>query len=218
MNAPLVTPARCSNERFFILGCPRSGTTLLQVALNRHPKILVPPETKFFYYFYRMPVWMRRRQLDRINDDLSISLSASLANRSADSDSALESMLEAFRDATGKISASHLGEKTPEHTARIERIRRVYPDAPIFFLYRDGRDVALSLTRVPWIRCNLLAGIAVWLRYYRELVKWRDIGDPNIHFIRFEDLIQYPKREFSSLLDVLGLEYEPEVVSGAGDQ
>jgi len=33
-------------KQFFIVGCPRSGTTMLQQALNRHPEIAIPPETK----------------------------------------------------------------------------------------------------------------------------------------------------------------------------
>lgn len=36
------------NTPFFIVGCPRSGTTLLSVLLDRHTRLCVPPETAFF--------------------------------------------------------------------------------------------------------------------------------------------------------------------------
>src|SRR5581483_3778228 len=45
-------PAR--RERpIFVLGCPRSGTTLLQMMLHAHPRIAIPPETKFVMGAYR---------------------------------------------------------------------------------------------------------------------------------------------------------------------
>ena len=37
-----------TTQVFFIVGCPRSGTTLLSVLLDRHPNICVMPETNFF--------------------------------------------------------------------------------------------------------------------------------------------------------------------------
>ncbi len=39
-------------NKFFIVGCPRSGTTMVQQALNRHPQVVIPPETKYFFSFY----------------------------------------------------------------------------------------------------------------------------------------------------------------------
>ena len=41
----------CSNP-FFILGNPRSGTTLLRLMLDAHPKMTVPPECGFIVWFY----------------------------------------------------------------------------------------------------------------------------------------------------------------------
>jgi hypothetical protein len=31
----------------FVMGCPRSGTTLLQLMLHRHSRIAIPPENRF---------------------------------------------------------------------------------------------------------------------------------------------------------------------------
>src|SRR5437868_5692695 len=36
----------------FVLGCPRSGTTLLQLMLHAHPRIAIPPETRFLLTCY----------------------------------------------------------------------------------------------------------------------------------------------------------------------
>jgi hypothetical protein len=61
-------------KKFFIVGCPRSGTTPLQQALNRHSQIVIPPETKFFYYFYGKSKAQQLTHLKRINADLQIDL------------------------------------------------------------------------------------------------------------------------------------------------
>lgn len=47
-------------QHLFIVGCPRSGTTMLQQAFNRHSQIVIPPETKFFSDFYRRSRHQRR--------------------------------------------------------------------------------------------------------------------------------------------------------------
>jgi len=39
---------------FFIVGCPRSGTTLMAVLMDRHPGITVPPETHFLIFEQRL--------------------------------------------------------------------------------------------------------------------------------------------------------------------
>jgi hypothetical protein len=53
MMSPLVksTSKHDDFKPFFIVGCPRSGTTLLSVLLDRHSSVAVPPETFFFHVF-----------------------------------------------------------------------------------------------------------------------------------------------------------------------
>src|ERR1019366_3077340 len=63
-------------QKFFILGCPRSGTTMLQQALNRHSRIVIPPETKFFFSFFGQSKKRQARHLKRISADLGIDLPA----------------------------------------------------------------------------------------------------------------------------------------------
>jgi hypothetical protein len=40
-------------DRFFIIGNPRSGTTLLRLMLNKHSEIIVPPEAGFLVWLYK---------------------------------------------------------------------------------------------------------------------------------------------------------------------
>src|SRR5690606_13260697 len=45
-----------SDRPIFVIGCPRSGTTMLQLMLHSHPRIAVPPETRFV-----VPAYFSRR-------------------------------------------------------------------------------------------------------------------------------------------------------------
>lgn len=51
-------------EFFFLVGCPRSGTTLLQRLLDAHPDVAVAPETFFVERF-----WQRREEYGPLADD-----------------------------------------------------------------------------------------------------------------------------------------------------
>ena len=61
------------------------------------------------------------------------------------------------------------------------RVRRLFPDAKILVLYRDGRDVAQSLTRVPWMSANLYVNFVVWLYYQWVVRKERQGAFPDVY-------------------------------------
>src|SRR5436305_11598723 len=61
-------------KHFFILGCPRSGTTMVQQALNRHSQVAIPPETKYFFSFLGHPRRSQARHVARLNADLGTRL------------------------------------------------------------------------------------------------------------------------------------------------
>ena len=52
-----------SDRPVFVIGCPRSGTTMLQLMLHSHPRIAVPPETRFL-----VPAYYRRRTFGDLRD------------------------------------------------------------------------------------------------------------------------------------------------------
>jgi Sulfotransferase family len=206
-------------QNFFILGCPRSGTTMLQQALNRHSRIVIPPETKFFFSFLGHS---RRRQLnhlERLNRDLQIQLPVPRRRIKTDTEARdfFELIARLYLERLGRTDALYFGEKTPEHTGRLWKITRVVPEAKIIFIYRDGRDVALSLTKVPWMHKDLYVNFTIWLYYYRILCRAR--RDPNLDLlcVKYEELATNPALELRKILDFLGLAYEPAVAEEYGN-
>jgi hypothetical protein len=204
---------------FFIVGCPRSGTTMVQQALNRHSRIAIPAETKFFFSFLGHPRRKQVRHIQRLNEDLNIRLPAPATRIVTDSEGRAfyELMARQYVERSAKKDLAYFGEKTPEHTGHLPRIRQMYPEAKIVVLYRDGRDVASSLSRMPWMTSSVYANFAVWLYYHWIIQRVKEDNSSNLYFARYEDIVADPRRELRGILRFLGLRYEPAVAEGQGN-
>jgi hypothetical protein len=207
-------------DKFFIIGCPRSGTTMVQQALNRHSQIAIPPETKFFFSFLGQSAGAQRRHLERLSADLGVRLGLPPEGVQTDDEARgfYEQMAAKYVARLGKTGVTRFGEKTPEHTGHLDRIRDLYPAAKVIVLYRDGRDVALSLSRTPWAPAGLYANFVIWLYYQKIVTAARSREDPNLHFVRYEDVVDSPEESFHNMLTFLGLPYESAVAVGHGNR
>jgi hypothetical protein len=206
-------------DKFFIVGCPRSGTTMVQQALNRHSRIVIPPETKFFFSFLGQSRRSQARHIDRLNNDLGINLPVP-ERRVAGVDEGrrfYQTMARQYVERLGKRKVSCFGEKTPEHTGRLPLIRQLFPKAKIIVLCRDGRDVAASLARVPWMSSDVSVNFLVWLYYFQVIQQEREQAGSNLLFARYEDIVAQPERELRRMVHFLELPYEPAVAQGCGN-
>jgi hypothetical protein len=210
---------QCTPKLFFILGCPRSGTTLLQQSLNRHTGIVIPPETKFFSEFLGHAKSCQLRHLARLNGDLQVDLSLprNTPIGHCNARTFYESMATLYLSRQNKPDVRWFGEKTPEHTLHISQIRRIFPEAKLIVIYRDGRDVALSMTKVPWMVPDVYVCFVVWLYFYRAIVRLRRQCRSNVCWLQYEAFVSHPERELSRLCDFLGLPYEPSTALGWGN-
>jgi hypothetical protein len=206
-------------EKFFIVGCPRSGTTMLQQALNRHSQVVIPPETKFFFSFFGHCRKCQLRHLERLNEDLDIRIPAPPGPvcSVADGRAFYELMARLYVERLEKRGVVCFGEKTPEHTGHLHRIRQLFPTAKILVLYRDGRDVAVSLSKMPWMSPDLYVNFLVWHYFYRIVSNAQNKSNPNIYFARYEDIVAAPEEELGKILHFLGLRYEAAVALGYGN-
>jgi hypothetical protein len=207
-------------EKFFIVGCPRSGTTMVQQALNRHSRVAIPPETKFFFSFLGHSRECQLRHIKRLEKDLGISLPRPRAavRSLADARAFYDVMAHQYVERLQKKAVTGFGEKTPEHTSHLSHIQQLFPEAKILVLSRDGRDVASSLTRMPWMPAGLYVNFLVWLYYHRIVQQAKASAGPNFYFVRYEDIVADPQREFGGILRFLGLPDEPEVAAGWGNR
>ncbi len=192
---------------------------MVQQALNRHTRIAIPPETKFFFSFLGHCCRRQVQHVQRLNADLKIHLPEPLAAVSSIEAARwyYDEMARQYVHRLGKKGIVCFGEKTPEHTGRLAHIREVFPEAKIIVLYRDGRDVASSLTRMPWMSSDLYVNFVIWLYYHWVVQNVKNSRWPNLFFVKYEDVVGNPRRVFRDVLDFLELPYEPAVATGYGN-
>jgi LPS sulfotransferase NodH len=191
-----------SMNLFFILGCPRSGTTLLQAMLNRHPHIAIPPETKLFCNFHSRSQRRRQECLQRLKNDLDVPMEEDDIHTQVNE--LLPKVMTRFVERSGRTDVRFVGEKTPEHTSRIPSIRACFPESLIIAMVRDGVGVADSLTRVPWLSCDHGSAALVWRYYMNHVLAAIEMDAQSIHVVRYEELTANPEGELQKILQKLG--------------
>ncbi len=111
-----------------------------------------------------------------------------------------------FREAQASGKA-HFAEKTPRHLLRIRSIRSMVPDARFVVMVRDGRDVAASLVRR---RGTVEEGVERWVEENSALL--RQVGSPDVHVQRYEDLIADPAMCLKTVCGFAGIPWAPEML------
>jgi hypothetical protein len=210
---------------FFIIGCPRSGTTLLQLLINSHPKIAIPPESHIFVRFSKIfenygdlnnKANLKLFVQDLLKDyhirdwDLGVSVDDfcdQLKEKSLRNVIAL--LLELYAQKDLKI---RWGDKTPQHMLHVREIKKIFPEAKFIHLIRDGRDVAVSSSRI-FVGPPSIYGIAhEWRKYIEIFDKFKKNLNHNEYLeVRYEDLVRNPEAELKKIF--IFLQEEPIAAS-----
>jgi hypothetical protein len=212
-----------SSRPIFIVGAPRSGTTLLRNMLNRHPAIAVCRETEFYHYIYRrrrafgdlailrnrqrlVKEYLSTQRVQRLQLDLE-ALEQTLLEEGVSYEALFLSLLWFYARAQGK---RRCGEKTPQHALFTETLCSWYPDATVIHLLRDPRDVAASLMRMPSAPKGALGSARVWLQYNASA--WRSRHRPQYLLVRYEQLVTQPEQELARVCAAIGEDYCPAMM------
>ena len=205
----------------FIVGCQRSGTTALAVMFDRHSRIAMLPETQFFYNYITRDRARRQGQthrglVERALDDLFIGQSGLSAEEIleffAPEPPTYENLFRALLKAYAiKHNKPRVAEKSCNHLFHVDEILRLYPEAKIICILRDGRDVVKSIRSVPWGRDKQWAGICRnWNRYANEMFRVQArLHADRFTLVRYEALMQSPETELRRLCEFIGEDFEP---------
>ncbi len=183
----------------FIVGCPRSGTTLLRIILNSHSKVCSGEETGILSYM----------------DDLFKTRWKQLQNYNITEEEFLEEVKKFFLaihhrycDITKK---SIWVDKTPSHGKHLDFISRLFPRCKIIHIIRDGRDVAAS-HKDKWGKKGFYSALYEWISYVRGIRKFRTKLPGQYFEIKYENLVKNPEKTLKNLLDFLELEWEDRIL------
>jgi LPS sulfotransferase NodH len=222
-----------TNPFVFIVGCPRSGTTLLQRLLNAHPESAISLESFWIPYFFKRRIGLTREgmvtrelvsQLFDYYKFYRMKLDRQDLEKVVGSEKPLTysqfvtRIFDLYAENHGKPLA---GDKTPDYVRNISVLHALWPQAKFVHLIRDGREVSLSA--IAWKRkVDKLASLfstwkedpvttaALWWEWHVR--QGRDQGrilGPGLYYeMRYESLIAEPATECAKLCAFLGLPYK----------
>ncbi|MHA6204734.1 sulfotransferase family protein [Dyella soli] len=218
-------------RRTFVVGCPRSGTTIVQALLARHPAVYTLPETAFFEQMHGELEWRwgdslaqpsRRRWRQRLGftrrhaRESFAALHQQLTGQPASMRTPLRvgTLSRRFMHLLDRSAAADGRgmwlEKTPNHLLYIPEIEAVAPDARFVHVVRRGADVLASLIDVYLRFENDLVfggGTVHWARRWNRAVHihGQHVGRGHHHFVFLEDLVRQPELEWERLCAFLDL-------------
>lgn len=198
---------------FFIVGCGRSGTTLVRSMLDAHPDVGVPLESLFIidYLLSSQPVETMRTLLP-----LEYELSE-WGIEVAQSD--LEGC-ETARDLIAHVHELYLahhgkrrwGQKTPRFVRYGALIKQHYPNARFIHLVRDPRAVASSLARSQVHQSTLYHGAKRWRGDVAAGLALEQSFAHDVLRVYYEALVSDPETEVRRICRFLGLDFVEEML------
>ena len=221
-------------RRILVMGCSRSGTTLLQSLLASHSRVHTFPETGVFLKAFGMRgtvlPWVRlgltagkeRKALARLLNSQAgapgefpplpprrYSLSRSLAD--------VVGFLDALAEAYGKHTWV---EKTPRHVLHARRIRRAVPGALCIHMVRKGQDVVASIVdrgkRYPE-RFPRQADPSYGIRQWNQSMRATEaaLKGPGHAVVLYESLVAALEPTLQTLCGIVGLDFEAGMLTPA---
>jgi tetratricopeptide (TPR) repeat protein len=199
-----------SHRPIFVLGMPRSGTTLVEQILASHPVVFGAGELNFLPRVTQlMPKVVKNGRIyPQAVVDMSHAQFADAAQYYLDRLSRID------RDAEFVV------DKLPHNFDRIGLIRLLFPNATVIHLARDARDVAVSNYYQNFAAKHGLMGFAFDLGdighmlndHDRIMAHWHELFPGQIYELSYEALVRDPETEIAKLLDHCGLPWDDRVM------
>ena len=207
----------------FIIGAPRSGTSILYEKLAQHPDVTYISKatkkapgslllTRFLMHFRKSmqptearAVWNR---FWRGREDATLGREDAHPRARRYLRRVVRNHIALFQKP--RFLAKYLG-----NSFRIEFLDAIFPDAIFIHIIRDGRDVALS-TLDKWgskeFHVDIYYAARNWVRRIRQAQEaGTRLGTRLYYELRYEQLVRQPEQELQKLCDFLGEEYLPQM-------
>ena len=204
----------------FVIGCPRSGTSILVRLLGTHPDMANWSEAG--------EVWDPDHYRDA---DASHCWTADMVTE--DAASRLHATFECYRRITRK---RRFVNKHPRNTVRVGYLNKIFPDCFFIHIIRDGRAVVNSIInamnkeifrqKIPFgnfckppdwrnfLRENIVEQTALqWREIVRSVLEKREKLEPRYFELRYEDLCSNPRDSIASLFSFAELKLSQEAIA-----
>ncbi len=210
------------NRPIFVVGSPRSGTSILTWCLGQHPNIFPVPESNWMGEFalnvgasYQVGVARGDRTIlsamDISRAEFFANFGGSINNLILSHRSDLEKKRKMIRPSSEPKMRWVDG--TPEYSLHICALRKLFPEAVFVHVLRDVRDVVRSMLnfhRVAGFELvrNESQAYKYWLRTVKACAQAEQAyGSRVVHRLSYTDLIENPESLVRSLLEFVGEPY-----------
>jgi hypothetical protein len=223
-----------STAPVFVLGCPRSGTTVLyHMLLSAGNFAVYRAESNVLNLLgpkfgdlgsaqnrrRLLDSWLRSK-LFRVSGLEAREIEAKIMDECR---TPIDFLRLTMEETARKQGVERWADCTPEHLLHIPEIHRELPQAYLIHIIRDGRDVALSYVKqkwaypLPWDRHEHLAVAGM---YWEWIVRrgrgyGRSLG-ASYREVRFENLVQHPRETLAELGEFIGQDLDYDRIQSGG--
>ena len=212
-----------TDSPIFIVGCPRSGTTLLRDLLRSHPHLTFPEESHFIPQLYESYGDPKDEREARKLAAKILSLrwvqawELQLTPAEFAQDRSYARIVSRLYEAWAlKENKPRWGDKTPPYVIKIPVLREIFPEAKIIHIYRDGRDVASSWVRVRFGPRNVFTAASAWTTM---VAAGRAAGarlPPETYLeVCYESLVRHPRETMTQVCAFLGEPFTDAVLQAS---
>lgn len=220
------------NAPVFVLGCVRSGTKLLyHMLLSSGSFCVYLTESnafnllgfKFGNLRYRknrqklLDTWLKSilfRRSELQADEIAAEILESCRNEGDFLRILMETMAR-------KQGVKRWADSTPQHLLYLPLIKKLIPNALIVHIIRDGRDVAVSLNKIGWIRpfpWDRNGGLLVSGLFWKWMVlkgrnHGRKMGTDYLE-VRYEELVNEPRETLAEISTFIGEDLDYDHIRG----
>ena len=204
---------------FFIVGCTRSGTTLISRILDGHSRLAVYHESHFYHLLrqdlHRYGDLRQTANLRRFVADIREVLRRQRKMEPPEErefldalvaptfEGVLATVLQLYAGMHGKPRG---GDKTPGHHSYLQEITEKLPQSPVIFVMRDPRDVVLAIREKFGI--SLKGATALWNAAFVSYKKFSH----RVHLVQYEGFVRQPTQGVEAICAYMGERYESDML------
>lgn len=210
----------CLDNPVFIVGCGRSGTSVLLQAIGKHPHVIsFPGEAPFLSYIGGNANLFHAEKSKFFCATLKINLTdfhEALAKlgyeTTGGANYALKQIIKSMWQEKNIAIKTHWSAKTFPPDEAASGLIKVYPNAKFIYIVRNGIDVVHSMTKFHGFKDNEFeAHCHTW---NNSVIKYRYLTHHETAlFVKHEDLISNPETFFNEIFSFIGLNFAPRCIN-----
>lgn len=206
----------------FLIGSPRSGTTLLHQMFDHHPAFALPFESKYIVVFHNnlhefgdlndvknreslivsIEKFMRNAWLERDHDEWMPGLIAAAPELAREAPPSYAGVMETiYRYFSCQRGRERWGDKMATFRRCMPTIVDLFPDAKIVHIIRDGRDVASSILPLSFGPNTAYVAAKKWRNFIEHGLDFAARHPRQVYTVRYEDLIDDPEKYLREICD-----------------